>query len=126
MNEELSKIATWSKSNKIRFNEEKSKVMLVTRWKRKEPKVIKVYLNNKPMEQATMMKYFGIIIDHKSSFKEHISYAAERCTKLIHTLSKSAKISWGIKHEVMKTIYKAVILPLLLYGAPVWINAMKY
>jgi len=48
-NGELSKVEAWSK-NKIRFNEEKSQVMLVSRRKRKEPKVMKVYLNNKPLE----------------------------------------------------------------------------
>ena len=41
-NGELSKIAAWSKSNKIRFNEEKSKIMLVSRSKRKESKEINV------------------------------------------------------------------------------------
>jgi hypothetical protein len=124
-NGEFSKITAWPKSNKIRFNDEKSKVMLVSRRKRREPKVIKVYLNNKLLEQVTM-KYLGIIIDHKFSFKEHITYAAERCTKLIHSLSRSAKVTWGIKQEAMKTIYKGATLPLLLYGAPVWIDAMKY
>jgi hypothetical protein len=32
-NVELSKISAWSKDNKIRFNEQKSKVMLLTRQK---------------------------------------------------------------------------------------------
>jgi len=121
-NLELSKITAWSKSNKIRFNDEKSKVMFISRRKRKEAKEIKVYLNNK----VTTMKYLGIIIDNKFRFSEHISYVAERCTKLIHSLSKSAKVSWGLKHEVLKTIFKRAILPLLLYGAPVWLEAMKY
>jgi hypothetical protein len=125
-NLELSKITAWSKSNKIRFNEEKSKVMLISRRKRKEVKDIKIYLHNKPLEQVTTMKYLGIIIDNKFKFSEHISYAAEKCTKLIHSLSKSAKISWGLRHEALKTIYKAEILSLLLYGAPVWNEAMKY
>jgi len=35
---ELSKIERWSRKNKIRFNEKKSKVMLVTRRKRREDK----------------------------------------------------------------------------------------
>jgi hypothetical protein len=126
LNGELSKVTAWSKSNKIRFNDEKSKVMLVSRRKRKEPKVIKVYLNNKPLEQVTAMKYLGIIVDHKFSFKEHIIYATDRCTKLIHSISRSAKVTWGIKHEALKMIYNGAILPLLLYGAPVWIDAMKY
>jgi hypothetical protein len=108
------------------FNKDKSKVMLISRKKRKEVKEIHVYLYNKPLEQVTTMKYLGIIIDNKFKYSDHVSYAAERCTKLIHNLSKSAKISWGLTHEVLKTIYKGAILPLLLCGAPVWIEAMKY
>ena len=125
-NGELGKITAWAACNKVRFNDEKSKVMLVTRRKRKESRAIKVYLNNKPLEQVTTMKYLGIILDHKFTFKDHISYAAERCATLIHSLSRSAKVTWGIKHEALKTIYKGAILPLLLYGAPVWIDAMQY
>jgi hypothetical protein len=34
-NIELSKISSWAKDNKIRFNEQKSKAMLLTRRKRK-------------------------------------------------------------------------------------------
>jgi len=126
LNGELSEITAWSKNNKIRFNEEKSKVMLVSRRKQKELKEIKVYLINKPLEQVIQMKCLGIITYHKFRFKEHTNYAVERCTKLIYNLSKTAKISWGIKHEAMKTIYIGAILPLLLYGAPVRIDAMKY
>ena len=47
-NVELSKITLWSR-NKIIFNEEKSKAMLVSRRKRGEQREIKVYLNNKPL-----------------------------------------------------------------------------
>ena len=72
------------------------------------------------------MKYLDIIIDHKFRFQEHISYAAGKCTKLIYSLSKTAKLSWGIKHAAIETIYKGAILPLLTYGAPAWIDAMKY
>jgi len=78
--------------------------MLVSRRKRKEPKAINVYINNKSIEQVTRMKYMGIIMDHKFRFKEQIIYAAESCTKLIHKLSESVKTSWIIKHEAIKTI----------------------
>jgi ribonuclease HI len=72
------------------------------------------------------MKYLGIILDQKFRFQEHIKYAAERCAKLIHNLSRVARLSWGFKYEAIATIYKGAILPLLTYGAPVWIEAMKY
>jgi hypothetical protein len=100
--------------------------MLISRRKWKVTKEMTVYLNNKPLEQVNTMKYLEIIIDNKFKFSEHIRYAAEKCTKLIHSLSKSAKTSWRLKHGALQTIYKEAILPLLLYGAPVWIEALQY
>ena len=49
---ELKKITDWAKINKITFNEEKSKIMLVSRRRRKETGTINVYLNNKKLEQV--------------------------------------------------------------------------
>ena len=124
VNVELSKISAWAANNKIRFNEHKSKTMLLTRRKRKERKEIEIYLNNKPLNQVNSMMYLGIIFDSKLTFREHVNYTAEKCTKLIFALSKSAKLNWGLKHAALKTIYTGGILPLLLYGAPVWGKAM--
>jgi hypothetical protein len=41
------------------------------------------------------MKYLGIILDQRFRFVEHIKYTAERCGKLIHSLSRAAKMTWG-------------------------------
>jgi ribonuclease HI len=100
--------------------------MIISRRKRKENKQINIYLNNKPLQQVSTVKYLGIVTDNKFKFSEHISYAAERSSKLIHSLSKSAKLTWGLNHEALHTIYKGAILPLLLYVAPVWAEAMWF
>jgi len=125
-NTELSKITAWVKNYKIVFSDDKIIAMLVSRRKRNERKEINVFLNYKLLKKVNKIKYLGIIMDNKFKFREHITYAAEKCTKLIHSLTKSAKITWGLRHEVLKMIYEGAILPLLLYGAPVWIDAMKY
>jgi ribonuclease HI len=124
MNAELSKISAWAKGNKLKFNEQKSQVMLMSRQKRKENKEVKIYLNNKPLIQVRSIKYLGIIFEHKLTFREHINYMAEKCKKLIFSLSKSAKLNWGLQHAALKTIYTEGIQPLLLYGAPVWNKAI--
>jgi len=72
------------------------------------------------------MKYLGIVIDDKFKFSQHISHAANKCAELIFRLSKSAKIHWGLEREALITIYKGAILPLLVYGSPVWIDALRY
>jgi len=111
MNLELSKISDWAQSNKIRFNENKSKAMLMSRRKRKERKKTEIYVNNKIIEQVNSIKYLGIIFDNKMTFREHVNFIEEKCKKLIFTLAKSAKLMWGLKHEALKTIYMGGILP---------------
>lgn len=124
-NLEMKKIAAWAIKNKTKFNEQKSKTMLITRRKRREQKDIHIFLNNKELQQTDKIKYLGIIIDKRFRFNEHIKYVTERCTSLINALSKTAKINWGLKHKALRTIYKGAILPLLSYGAPVWIDALE-
>ena len=41
-----------------------------------------------------------------------------------HT-SKIGETKLGIQQETVNTIYKGAILPLMLYGAPVWIQAVE-
>ena len=124
-NMEMQKILSWAKNNKINFNEHKSKVMVISRRKRKENKGILIYMNNTILEQVQKIKYLGIIFDRKLNFREHILYISSKCTRLIHALSKLAKQSWGLSHAMLHTMYKGEILPLLLYGAPVWIEALE-
>ena len=82
-------------------------------------------MNNKTIPQVKKLKYLGIIIDYKLTFRDHIYYIAEKCTKLLFELAKPAKINFGLGHKALKTTYVGGILPLLLYGAPVWIRAME-
>ncbi|PSN37861.1 hypothetical protein C0J52_21339 [Blattella germanica] len=76
----------------IRSNE-KSKLMVVTRKKTKPDREIKIFLNNKILPQSENMKYMGILIDKRFSFKSLIDLTTEKCSKLIFALSKSAKIN---------------------------------
>ena len=125
-NVELSKIEGLSRRNEITLNDKKDKVMLVTRRKRKKDKDITLYLHSKLVKQVRQLKYIGLILDQKFKFQEHIKYTTDRCAKLTHNLSKVARLTWGLGYGAIATIYKGAILPLLSYGAPVWIEAMKY
>ena len=69
----MSKITSWATRKKLKFNEEKTKTMLISRRKRREEKEIDSYLNHKLLEQVKKIKYLGIIIDDKFNFSEHIS-----------------------------------------------------
>jgi len=49
---EINKITNWAKENKINFKEQKFKVMLAARMKRREITEVNIYLNSKPLQQA--------------------------------------------------------------------------
>jgi hypothetical protein len=125
INIELRKIQDWAQNNKMKVNNNKSKVMLMPRRKRKENKKIGVYNNHTKLKQVNNIKYLGIVFDNKLTFKEHIIYIEEKRTKIIFALAKSAKLTWGLKHKALKTIYTGAILPLMTYGAPVWKDALN-
>ena len=79
----MRKILEWAQNNKLKFNENKSKVMLMSRRRRRERKEIKIYVHNKSLKQDKSIKYLGIIFDDKMTFRDHINYIEEKCTKLI-------------------------------------------
>jgi hypothetical protein len=124
-NIETQKVAKWASNNKMSFNDQKLKVTIITKKKPKIRRDFKIFLNNKGLQQEDMVKYLGITIDRRFNFNQHIDNVTGKCIKIIHTLSKSAKINWGLRHDVLQIIYTGAILPILSYGAPVWIEGLK-
>jgi hypothetical protein len=59
----------------MQFNENKSKVMLITR--KRNIQSINVYINNKRLEMVKEMKYLGIYFDRLLTFGTHIKYLTE-------------------------------------------------
>ena len=115
------KIENWARENKMQFNESKSKAMLITRKRRHDDNI---YLNNRRLEQVTDMKYLGIHLDSRLTFQKHIEHIVEKSRTLIHMLSKTAKLHWGLGHKSLKTVYEGALVPLMTYGAPVWEEAV--
>jgi len=103
-NIEKRKIANWARNNKMSFNDQKSKVMIITKKKPKNRRDIKFFLNSKKLKQADIIKYLGITIDWRFNFNQHIDKITRKSIKIVHALSKSAKIYWGLRHDVLRII----------------------
>jgi hypothetical protein len=125
MLQDLKKIENWAKENKMYFNENKSKVLLVTKKTSRDNRTLNIYLNSKRLEQVSELKYLGIYFDNRLSFDRHVDYITGKCTRIINMLAKSAKLKWGMGHQALKVIYIGAIEPILTYGAPVWEKALK-
>ena len=65
-NLDIKQIEFWARKNKIKFNDTKSKVLLVTRKKNIENKETNIYLNNRTKEQVSEMKYLRIYLKNSA------------------------------------------------------------
>jgi len=39
-------------------------------------------------------------------------------------LARTAKLQWGLGHKALRTIYEGAVFPILMYRAPVWVEAI--
>ena len=71
------------------------------------------------------MKYSRLYFDKKFNFNGHIDHTVAKLITLVNMLSRTAKLRWGLGHKALKTIYEGTIVPILTYGAPIWLEAIK-
>ena len=110
---ETDKISDWA--HNVQLEQMKRNDYAPQEKKRKNE--VKIYLNYKSSEQDKISRdYF----DSKQLFREHNNYMEDKCVKLIFVLSISAKLTCGLGHEALKSIYTCGNLSLMLYGAPDW------
>jgi hypothetical protein len=124
MNQDLKKIDRWTTDNKIEFNNKKSKVLFISR-KRNDDKKVNIYLNYKRLEQNEEIKYLRIYLDSKFNFNAHTDHTVAKLITLVNMLGRTAGLQWGLGHKAFKTIYERAVVPILTYGAPTWIEAIR-
>ena len=111
-------IVRWATDNNIEFNDNKSKVLFISR-NRNDDREVNIYWNYKRLDQNEEMKYLGIHLDSKFNFNAHIDHTVAKLITLINTLAKTAKLQWGLGHKALKTIYEGAVVPILMYGSPI-------
>ena len=97
--------------------------MFISR-KRNKDREVNIYLNYKRLDQNEEMRYLGIYLESRFNFNTHIDHTLAKLITLINMLARTAKLRWDLEHKALKTIYKGAVVPILMYGAPIWVEAM--
>ena len=117
-NDELHCISDWLYMNKLTVNTKKTNFMIFTN-KKIDVNHINVRLGEADITQVPSIKFLGVTIDNKLTWKTHLDIV---CNKI----SKNIGILYRIKFlptNVLKMIYNAIIAPILDYGISVWGSA---
>lgn len=86
LNQEMEKINTWLNMNKLKLNENKTKIMEVNA---SSNLIFKI--NDKLIEKVDRMKYLGFIIDKDLKFNTHLDYICKKIGKKISFFKRTRK-----------------------------------
>ena len=83
-NQELEKVVTWLKANKLTLNTDKSNFVLFHGPKRKMENNIDIKINGTKIKEKEYTKYLGVLIDNRVSWVHHIRHANLKVSKGIN------------------------------------------
>ena len=72
------------------------------------------------IEQKDHVKYLGVLIDSKLTFKDHITAVSKKVSRTTGLMYRIRKYT---SDKALAIIYNSLIYPFLLYGVPIWGNA---
>ena len=79
-----------------------------------------ILLGKKAIAQKDFVKYLGVLIDSRLSFKTHISSVTK---KIARTVGLLYKLRYYMNQKTLIMIYNSLIFPYLTYATPLWGNA---
>ncbi|XP_046977642.1 uncharacterized protein LOC124543462 [Vanessa cardui] len=119
----LAAVQEWGTENKLSFAPHKTNAMVLTKKLKYDAPVI--HMCGTPLSLVTEIKLLGLIIDSKLTFNAHVSATCKKAADIYKQLACAAKVTWGLNGEIVRTIYVAVIEPIVLYAASVWSPAVE-
>ncbi|XP_069365327.1 uncharacterized protein [Maniola hyperantus] len=122
-NETLDLINAWGAENKLKFAAQKTHAMILTKKLKYQTPNLK--MNGTEILLTKEIKILGLTIDEKLTFNKHVANTAVKALNIYKQLARTARTTWGLNPEVIRTIYVAVIEPIVMYAASVWAKAAE-
>ena len=98
MNNGLTKLNTWFKSNKLSLNLKKTNYMLLGTHNKTNQSTdkFKLSIDNTEVKEVSTFKFLGITVDQNLTRKNHADDLAKKCSRsigILHTVAESAFLS---------------------------------
>ena len=103
---ETVKINDWMSYNKLTINYKKSYFMLVS----KRPLHncnIDIFINHEQIEKTEYVKYLGVFLDDRLTWKHHIDYVIKKISKVCGMIHK---LRYYVRLSTLKLVYYSIIL----------------
>ena len=72
------------------------------------------------VRRASSLRYLGVFLSDDLSWDNHVKIMANRARSTVRALSVLGNTVRGLDFANWRRVYPAIILPVLLYGLPLW------
>ena len=117
---DLNNILDWTKIWGMSFNVDKCEQMTVTN--KKNPISTQYYIGNNILTKKETIKYLGVLIDKKLTFKQHIQVKSQKATTVLNMLKRNLHFA---PKSVKCKAYQACVQPILEYASNCWAPTSK-
>jgi ribonuclease HI len=119
MNKSVKEVLGWCRERGLDLNPTKTKLVLFTN-KRKKVDMKPIEIQGKELEMVKEVKYLGVTLDSTLRYKTHIKEQTAKAIRTLYQCKRAVGRKWGLRPAMISWIYRAIILPRVLYGAVVW------
>ena len=112
-------MAKWATHNGLGVNPSKTDLIPFTR-KYKIPSFKLPKMDGTELTLSTEAKYLGVILDSKLSWKRNTEERMKKALSAFYTCKRLFGKTWGSPPHIIYWMYKAIVRPILTYGALVW------
>jgi len=79
-----------------------------------------VKIGEKEIKAQESLKWLGIYIDSRLTFKEHVTMKTTEATRVFHQIERLSNTERGLSFQAMRQLYIACICSVADYGVPIW------
>ena len=118
MQNALSKIENWCNRVGFTVNLNKAELLLFTNKRKYSLPLIRLFKTC--ILIRSNVKYLGVHIDNKLSWRFHVESKINKCSGLLLQCKRIVGNKWGVHPKYLIWIYNAIIKPIFLHGVIVW------
>ena len=119
----LNKLYHWGEGKNLKFSPTKTVAVLFS--KKHKPKQKFLKLGGKFIKHETQVKYLGVTLDRRLSWRDHINDKISTCKAMLLNITNKYRHTHKAKPILMKWIYTGVIRPKLTYACVIWGNKIN-
>ena len=112
----LDHISNWCSLWGLQISPAKSATVIFSKSIHINP-LLPLTINGENIPIVKTFKFLGIMLDRSLTFKHHIDYLKQKCSRRINILKCIAGRDWGADRSTLLKLYTSLIRPILEYNA---------